>query len=325
MWRNDVMAKKKISLTIYGLSVIDGRENERIFLDKLIDNKSLTECLEKYIKDNILMYLDDTSKDILFQFEKVEVETAKNENGQDEYIVLFGRVKTGEYGIESELVNVKTNEVTPKSAEQADMMPFGFCVAVPAGQVNSAVIILQTMGAYGMKVSLQKHLQKCLSDLSPDFQLIMRAIAPKEYIDRYFKNGVLKKIRMIRYEIPEDESNRLGINYGVKQTKEERIIHKPLGFMERKKKEFKEWRAGQRSYTSIVEIKGFEYDDLKLEFSLGETNKTFNLGDMNSLVVSEDITDQVRQDGGHPAYDSLKIIMKKTAREYLKGMGFLAS
>ena len=155
------------------------------------------------------------------------------------------------------------------------------------------------------------------------FALTMRAIAPKEYIDRYFKKGTLRKIRMIRYEIPEDESNKMGINYGVKQTKEERIIHRPSGFMERKKREFQEWFSGQRSYTEIMEIEGFEYDDLKLEFSLENTNKTFNLADMNSLVVNEDITKKVRQKGGHPVYDSLKPIMRETAIEYLKGMGLL--
>ena len=108
---------------------------------------------------------------------------------------------------------------------------------------------------------------------------------------------------MIRYEIPEDESNKMGINYGVKQTKEERIIHRPSGFMERKKREFQEWFSGQRSYTEIMEIEGFEYDDLKLEFSLENTNKTFNLADMNSLVVNEDIRKLVRQIGGHPVYE----------------------
>ena len=317
------MAKKKISLVIYGLSVIDG-ENKRVNLNRLIDKKSLIDCLEEYIKNNILQYSDDISKDTLFQFEQIESELIKNEKGQDEYRILYGRVKTGEYGIESELVNVRTREITKRSAEQADMMPFGFCIAVPAGIVNSAVIILQTMGAYGMKLSLQNHFQKCMINVCPQFHLSMRTIAPKEYIDRYFNNGILKKIRMIRYEIPEDESDKIGINYGVKHTKEERIIHKPLGFMERKKREMQEWFSGQRSYTDIIEIEGFEYDDLKLEFSVGDTDKTFNLRDMNSLVVNEDITKRVKQDGGHPVYKSLKPIMKETAREYLKGMGLVA-
>ena len=191
--------------------------------------------------------------------------------------------------------------------------------------MNSAVIILQTMGNFGMKMSMQRHLQKCLTDVSPEFHLSMREIAPKEYIDRYFNNGILKKIRMIRYEIPEDESEKIGINYGVKQTKEERIIHKPLGFMEHRKKEFDEWFAGQRSYTNIIEFDDFEYDDLKLEFSVGSTNKTFNLSDMQNLVVSEDITEKVTQIGGHPFYEDLKSIMYETAIDYLKGMGLISN
>ena len=316
------MAKKKISLIIYGLSIIDG-ENKRRDLNALIDNKSMIDCIEEYIRNNMLSYSNDETKDTLFQFERVETEIIKNGEGQKEYQIIYGRVKTGEYGIESELVNVRTGEITKRSIEQADMMPFGFCIAVPAGQISNAVIILQTMGVYGMKLSLQRHLQKCLTDICTDFHLSMRAIAPKEYVDRYFNSGILKKIKMIRYEIPEEESNRIGINYGVKQTKEERIIHKPLGFLERKKKEMQEWVSGQRSYTDIIEMEGFEYDDLKLEFSLGDTDKTFNLRDMNNLIVNEDITKKVNQDGGHPIYESLKPVMQDTAKEYLKGMGLL--
>ena len=146
---------------------------------------------------------------------------------------------------------------------------------------------------------------------------------PKAYIDKFFRNGVLQKIRMVRYEIPEDISNRIGINYGVKQTREERIICKPIGFLERKKKEISEWMAGQRSCTNIIEIEDFHYDDLKLEFKLGRTNKVISLKDTTGLRVNEDITGVVDTQGGNPDFDSLKLVMKETAREYLIGMGLL--
>ena len=316
------MSNKKISLSIYGLSVLD-EKNQRVYLTQGIGERGLLAIIEDYIRENMSQYSKDASKEILFKFEEVNTEVVFNSKGQEAYQILYGRVKTGEYGIESELIDIQTGVITNRTMNQADMMPFGFCIAVPSGLANSAIIILQTTGVYGMKMSLQYHLQKCLTNKSSDLQLLLRAVAPKEYIDRYFKHGVLKKIRMIRYEIPEDEANRLEINYGVKQTREERIIHKPLGFMERKRKMFEEWLNGQRSYTELIEIEGFDYDDLKLEFSLEKTNKTFNLKDMNSLVVSEDITKKVKKKGGHPVYDSLKPIMKETAQEYLKGMGFL--
>ena len=94
-------------------------------------------------------------------------------------------------------------------------------------------------------------------------------------------------------------------------------------FLQRKKKELEEWFAGQRSYTNLIEIDGFEYDDIKLEFALGNGNKTLNLREISSVVVSEDITDKVMQVGGNPDYDKLKPVMKQTAEEYLKNMGFL--
>lgn len=316
------MAKKKIGLVIYGLSIID-KNNKRIDLNSGLCGKSLVVSIDEYVRKNILSYSKDSSKDTLFQFEQVETLTMCDDNDKEKYNSLVGRVKTGEYGIESGLVDVNTGAVTNRSVNQADMMPFGFYISVPSGRISNAVIILQTMGVYGMKMALQRHLQKCMTDISPEFQLIMRAIAPKEYIDRYFKNGTLNKIRMIRYEIPQEQSERMGINYGVKQTKEERIIYKPIGFMERKKKEIQEWFAGQRSYTEIIELDGFEYDDLKLEFSLESTNKTFDLRDMNSLVVNEDITKKVKQIGGHPVYHDLIPIMQETAEGYLKGMGLL--
>lgn len=316
------MGRKKISLLIYGLSVLDD-ENKRILLNQVDETKSILDVIEEYIKNNMSMYSKNTSKEILFKFDQIDRKVILSKSGKRKFQILFGRVKTGEYGIESELVNVKTGKVTNRTREQADMMPFGFCIAVPEGDVNCAIMILQTMGTYGMKIPLQGHLQRCLADISPKFHLSLRAVAPKEYIDRYFEKGILQKIRMIRYEIPEDQSNRIGINYGVKQTKEERIIHKPLGFMERRKKDFQEVLSGQRSYAELIEIEGFDYDDLKLEFTLGETSKTFNLKDLDSLVVSEDITKQVKQEGGHPVYESLKPIMQKTAKEYLRAMGLL--
>lgn len=161
------MAKKKISLAIYALSIF-GKNNQRLKLNNIDEGKIFLECVENYIHQNIRLYTRDTNQDTLFQFEQVSLEKKSNSVGQEEYSVLYGRVKTGEYGIESELVNVKSGQITNRSVDQADMMPFGFCVAVPAGDVNSGVIILQTMGVYGMKTTLQRHLQICLTDVSPD-------------------------------------------------------------------------------------------------------------------------------------------------------------
>lgn len=95
-------------------------------------------------------------------FEKVERKEIISTEGKEEYELLFGRVKTGEYGIESELLDITNGNIYKRKENQADMLPFGFCIAVPKGKVTQAIIILQTIGNYGMKVALQRKISECI-------------------------------------------------------------------------------------------------------------------------------------------------------------------
>lgn len=312
---------KKIGLSIYGLSIVNG--DKRLELHNIINNKGLIEIVHDFALKNEKKLSNDPGKESIFYFDQITKEEIYAEDSKKEYTILYGRVKTGEYGIESELLDVNDGSVYERSTSQADLLPFGFCIAVAEGDVNRSIIILQTIGNLGMKMSLQRELQDCFDKLKLNYGVLWGQVLPKAYIDKFFRNGVLQKIRMVRYEIPEDISNRIGINYGVKQTREERIICKPIGFLERKKKEISEWMAGQRSCTNIIEIEDFHYDDLKLEFKLGRTNKVISLKDTTGLRVNEDITGVVDTQGGNPDFDSLKLVMKETAREYLIGMGLL--
>ena len=113
----------------------------------------------------------------------------------------------------------------------------------------------------------------------------------------------------------------MGVNYGVSETYEERIIHKPTGFMERKRNAIAEWMNGQRVATDIVQIDGFDYDNLKFVFKLGNLERTINLDNIDKIVVTEDITDQVGMANGLPTFTTLKPVMIEIGRGYLQGIG----
>lgn len=319
--RNGELDMKKVGLVLYGLSFeIDEKKME---LHSIFNNRGLIDIIEEFAVANKDNFSNDPERESIFLFEKVERAVSLTPDGKEECDFLFGRVKTGEYGIESELMDITDGSVYKRRENQADMLPFGFCIALPKGVVNQAIIVLQTLGNYGMKIALQRKLLEGVTAYNLEGSLLWGQILPKAYIDKFFNHGILQKIRMIRYEIPEDVSNRIGINHGVKQTREERVICKPIGFLERKRREINEWIAGQRSYTNIIEIEDFEYDDLKLEFKLGKTNKVISMKDTTNLRVTEDVTDQVDVFGGNPEFESLKRIMQDTARDYLSGMGLL--
>ena len=78
---------------------------------------------------------------------------------------------------------------------------------------------------------------------------------------------------------------------------------------------------GQRNLCDIVEIPDYDYDCLKFNFQLGNSSKTIDLGNLECLVVTEDITEQAGVKTGHPAFDTLKIEMRETAKGYMTSMG----
>lgn len=313
---------KSIGLTVYGLSVQD-RENQRYELHN-IKGKTLIDIIHDYMNRLMNTYSADNTSETVFTFDEVMVETVKNEQNQEKYTALYGRVKTGEYGIESELFDYETGNVSHnRTTNEADVMPFGFSILIPAGEVNSAIIILQSISNLGMKTVLHKQMLQCIKEVDNELKFEMGTIVPRAYLDRFFNYGVLKKIRLISYNIPDDDSERYGVNRGTTEASREIIIKKPIGFLENKRRELAEWRNGARRYDQVVQIAGFEYDDLKLEFATGRTSKTISLRNVDKLIVTEDITDVVDIAGGHPEFSSLCSSMKETGEFYLIAKGLL--
>lgn len=236
--------------------------------------------------------------------------------------VLSGIIKTGEYGVQSELVDAIDNSTVEKKSTQAEVLPFGFCIALAEGDKNKAVVILQTLGNLGIKSVFTAYINKCLSKNKINKTAVWGPLYPIEYVKRIMDRGKLEKIRLIRYEVPEETVNRLGVNNGVK-LREEHIIINPVGFVKNKRDKIIECLRGQRASTNIIELPEFNYDVLKFEFSMNKKKKTIDLNNLSELKINEDITEQVRIDGGIPTYNSLKIRMLETAHEYLKLLGFI--
>lgn len=146
---------KRIGLSIYAFSL--WKSDGRLELHNVHDGKSFLELVEKYASDNINKFSDDKTKEVVFTFDKVESKEIVDEKGMKEFDILYGSVKTGEYGTESELVDVKDGTVTERKESQADVLPFGYCIAVAKGEVDKGVIILQTTGNFGMKSVFEKN------------------------------------------------------------------------------------------------------------------------------------------------------------------------
>lgn len=310
----------KIGLSVYGFNL--RRKDTQLELQD-IEGQEFIEIVKQFVEDNKANYADDKRLEKVFKCDDC-LEGIVEDEGRGVFKYIYGIVKTGEYGVVSEIIDIETGRTEyNKGTNHADVLPFYYFIAVPANRTNRGIVILQSIGRYGIKTIFEKRLQEHVKKINEHIKLIIGTIVPIEYVNRYIERGILRKIRMIKYDVPNDLSERIGINSGVETTYEERIIHRPVGFINRKSELIKECLRGQRMCNTIIQIEGFDYDSLKLEFKLGNTSKTISLNNIDSLNINEDITEEVELDNGHPTQESILPILVDTAKGYLVEMGLI--
>lgn len=311
---------KLVGLTVYGISVRNEMHNNLELHD--IYGTTLLDYFHNVVNTVVDEYDKDSLLENIFAYNIVRRQTVQNPMGQDIYEALFLRIKTGEYGEESEIVDSETGETThTKSVDEADVMPFGCCILIPCGEYTEGIVLVQSLGRNGITSIVKKRFNEYIKNLDNNLRVVMNPIVPRQYMERILTEGVLKSIRLISYGIPDDDADRYGIDRGTTRVIRERVIRKPTGFARNKYERIMECVRGERAYDSIVELDDFEINDFKMEFGFGKRNKTISLKGLDRLVISEDITEDVTIENGHPTFNSLCDIMKEIGEEYLRTRG----
>lgn len=308
---------KRIGVTTYEINVRD--ENHQQYELHDILGQTLLDIIENFANKNLNVYEDDTQIEQIFTFEKIVRKKVKNEKDQEIYEVIFLRIKTGEYGIDKRTGKTTYN----KKIGDADVLPFGCCIMIPSGNYTSGVITLQSIGRSGIKTVLHRKLNEYIKSINGNLRFVMGTIVPKVYMEKFLNDGILQSLRLVRYGIPNDDADRYGVDRGVKNIIEERVIKKPRGFLRRKMDDIKSCMNGNKRYDEIVKIDDFEIDDLKLDFKMGHRTKTISMKNLDNLIAAEDITDDIDLVNGSPTFESLCIVMEETAKFYLKAKGLL--
>lgn len=311
-----------VGLSVYAISIQNKNDNENLILNNLQEG-SFINIFKSFIDDYNGEYINSESLEKVFKTENYIEETYEEDNVHM-FKYIIGKVKTGAYGYSAEIVNTSTGAVNYNRREDdAEVMPFFFCLCVPNINTTKALLILQTYGVFGIKTIFNNCLNEYIFRICESYKLNISSVTPTAYIQRFLENGILQKIRFLRYNIPHDRARQLGLNNGVEEAYEEYTIHKPLGFMQKNKMGITQFLSGQKSLNTVVEIKDFEYDNIKLDFKLGRKNKTINLSNIDKVIVNEDITDLVTLIDGHPTEESILPVLLETGRDYLNDMGFI--
>lgn len=314
-----------IGINIYSFHIHD-TDGKQLELKEVVENKSVIDIFKEFINTKIEYYEDNTSKEQIYKFVDYEIVQQKDAAGSRYLQYLYGRIKTGNYGFETEIIDKTTGDIAHRQTTyEAGVKPFDFVVALPEDSCDEKIIILQTVSQYGIKSLLTTELNKFIRKTYKLGYVYFGTIYPRQFVQKYIQDGILGKIRLIRDGIPEDMAVMYGINHGSRKAKKETIITSPIGFSREIIEKISSCIRGNISYSDIVELgDNDEYDDIKLEFKLAGRQKTISLKNLEKVVVSEDITAQVNAPKGNPLKESIQPIMIEYATDYLIEKGLLA-
>lgn len=309
---------KKIGLSIYGFHVKDNNVEETNLHN--LRGHDFMDIVDTFANQYHNTYDTDIESENIFTILSIERNTRQNERGQALYKFVSGRVKTGDFGIVSELIDTTTGNIKNRNREDAEVLPFSFGFMYSEGNVNHGVIGFQTEGRYGMKTNFINRFKSFLRQNYQGINFEISPMIPIQFINTIMNSGSLKKLRFLRYIAPADTNRRLGANEGI-HIKEERIFSNLAGVIERKREAILGFINGRNGIREIANIDDFDYDELRMEFNIGSATKTLNITNLDRIVITMELPiEELQIIDGHPTHNSVKQLIKQNVYDYLEAV-----
>ena len=200
-------------------------------------------------------------------------------------------IKSGSYGIEADITDKNTHEVKyHRGVNDSDVKEFLCVVYIPkdvgALKIKKGILVFQSIGTYGVKTITTERMRVFFSDLR--LTLETRSVSVAAFLEKLIKQGDLHKLTLIRNQMSLNPADNMLISTG----REEQTFIKPQFHQVWLDKMLSVFRKADE--TGIVEIPDDEpYDDLSIQFKLGERTRTVRLRNLEKLSIVEDIPDHI--------------------------------
>ena len=211
----------------------------------------------------------------------------------DTYTALSFVIKSGSYGIEAEITNKNTNKVTHRrSADESDVKDFYCVVYIPKDvgdlQIKKGIFVFQSIGNYGVKTITTDMMRTFFAIFK--LTLETRSVSVAAFLEKLVNQGSLYKLTLIQNRISPNSADNMLISTG----REEQTFIRPRFQPEGLRKLIAIFNKADE--TGIVEIPDdVDYDDISIQFKLGDRKRTVRLGNLERISIIEDIPDHIME------------------------------
>jgi hypothetical protein len=236
---------------------------------------------------------------------------------------ICGRLKGGQRGYGSDLVDTKTGDIDyERKVFHAEIIPYYFLAAIPFNS-DKGIIIFQKLKNLGIKDLFFNDFYSHFSSVfGSEYVLEIDPLVPKEMLKKYLKERVLK-IRLIKQGFPRDtfdvdldgfpdDEDTGEVEFVVKAGRKGSLPASFLNIFYQGIDKFLE--SSNEPVGSIIEVKNFEYDNVKVEVQVGKKIRTVDISNPDRLNYSEDISGIETDLQGHPKFD----IIDELGRSFLQ-------
>jgi len=223
--------------------------------------------------------------------------------------IIYGVMKRGEYGHESDFYDVVKKQRIPKARriEHAEEIPLFFLFHYPDGPLkDTSFLILQTFGSFAGKTIFERAFNDYISQFNSDLSVKIMPLMSEEIIKKYEQADAITTLRLICKDIPRDSADKFMADkyediifervYRAKRNKSlpKDIITKLLG-------------KNKKIRGKYFEIAGEHYDSAKVTMKIADTRLTFEItleeSKLREVLPLDD--KKLEFEGGHPTINSI--------------------
>ena len=291
----------------------------KINKDKTKDIFKLDQLLNKHDFFNIFDdFLKTLSNNGVIDNNQKSILQTRNINADKNQRIITATVDSGIYGINSKLIDVNTRKTSYiRNQCDAETLPFYFMIFLPEKR-DKGILLLESIGKYEMKKHLAETLRDYMTKKYFDISFEICKLIPGKIIEKLLSKSRTTKIRLIKYNIPNDIFDALDEPHKEKDlTIKREVIYSStnLSIQDMIRKIMNKEKSVNELF-ELKEIKENDYDKLKFELKIGSITKTIDLDNLTEINNSIDITDdlKINVETGYPNIDSLEF----TFQSYLE-------
>ncbi|MFE9341483.1 hypothetical protein [Streptomyces olivaceus] len=277
----------KYTLASYAVRVRKSREDDYLQLDDF--DRSGGDLLKEFY--GYLLHLRERP----FENEEKERSLECQEVTQEHRALRF-KLAHGAYGAQSRIRERQTGQVVfEKQEDHVDLTDLRNYLILPA---NSKVGLLFTERFQGNGVlsTLAESFKKAFNAKHHGYVIEINNLTSEDAFGKYLDSGRLKKIRLIRQEIPQDVADELGMGeYERRLGKIEVVMSPPRKFSFGKRKLQSAISSGD-DVSSMLEWRGVQYSEMKILVNIAGTNRTLSVSSGTTPAMLYDIDEEMRKD-----------------------------